>query len=133
TPEETAQRLLKIWEKNGVPSQIPIDRVKKNGERILVTAENHARFIAHDQINKLNGRLNQTRQEAAGITSFIWRTQQDDRVRPAHEEIEGRKFQWAEGAPGIGLPGEPVNCRCSAAPVIDKGQILGSDDFVSLE
>lgn len=133
TPEETAQRLLKIWEKNGVPSQIPIDRVKKNGERILVTAENHARFIAHDQINKLNGRLNQTRQEAAGITSFIWRTQQDDRVRPAHEEIEGRKFQWAEGAPGIGLPGEPYQCRCTAAPVIDKEQILNSDDFVSLE
>jgi len=133
TPEETAQRLLKIWEKNGVPSQIPIDRVKKNGERILVTAENHARFIAHDQINKLNGRLNQTRQEAAGITSFIWRTQQDDRVRPSHEEIEGQQFKWAEGAPGIGLPGEPYNCRCSAAPVIDKEQILNSDDFVSLE
>lgn len=133
TPEETAERLLKIWEKNGVPSQIPIDRIKKNGERVLVSTEKHARLIAHDQVNKLNGRLNQTRQEAAGITEFTWRTQGDDRVREEHEAINGQQFSWAEGAPSIGLPGEPVNCRCHAEPVINRDQILGSDDFVSLE
>jgi SPP1 gp7 family putative phage head morphogenesis protein/excisionase family DNA binding protein len=133
TPEETADRLLKQWTKNGVPSQIPIDRIKKNGERVLISTEKHARLVAHDQINKLNGRLNQTRQEAAGITSFVWQTQNDDRVRPEHAEIEGQTFLWAEGAPGVGLPGEPVNCRCHAAPVIDKDQILSSEDFVALE
>ena len=133
TTQETADRLLKQWTKNGVPSQIPIDRLKKNGERVLISTEKHARLVAHDQINKLNGRLNQTRQEAAGITSFKWRTQGDDRVREEHEAIAGQTFLWAEGAPVEGLPGEPVNCRCHAEPVIDREQILSSDDFVALE
>jgi SPP1 gp7 family putative phage head morphogenesis protein len=132
TPEETAQRLLKIWEKNGVPSQIPIDRVKKNGERILVTTGNHARLVAHDQLNKLNARLNQTRQEAAGITEYTWRSQGDDRVRTTHMEFNGNRYTWAQGTEE-GHPGEPVNCRCFAQPFVNKEEILGSDDFVSLE
>lgn len=132
TPEETADRLLKIWEKNGVPSKLPIDRFKNNGERVLISTEKHARLVAHDQVNKLNGKLNQTRQEAAGITNFIWRTQGDDRVREAHEAINGQTFKWAEGAPIEGLPGEPINCRCHGEPVVDKDEIELSGDFVEL-
>lgn len=132
TPEETATRLLKQWEKNGVPSRLPINRVKANGERVLISTEKHSRVVALDQINKLQGKLNQTRQEAAGITEFIWRTQGDDRVRPEHEAINGQKFTWADGAPGQGLPSEPVQCRCHAEPVVNKGQIELSDNFVEL-
>jgi SPP1 gp7 family putative phage head morphogenesis protein/excisionase family DNA binding protein len=132
TPEETADRLLKQWEKNGIPSKIPINRVNKKGERVLISTEKHSRLIAHDQINKLNGRLNQTRQEAAGVTEFIWRTQGDSLVREEHAAINGQKFLWAEGAPIEGLPGEPINCRCHAEPAIDKDQILLSGDFVEL-
>ena len=133
TPEETAERLLRQWERNGVPSQIPIDRVKKNGERVLVSTEKHARLVAHDQLNKLNARLNQTRQEAAGITEFVWTTRGDDRVREEHAAIDGNRYTWAAGHPTEGLPGEPVNCRCSATPVVNDEQVLLSGDFVSLD
>ncbi len=33
--------------------------------------------------------------------------------------LEGQRFPLDEGAPGEGLPGEPILCRCFAEPVLD--------------
>lgn len=81
-------------------------------------ASTRAKLIGRDQVNKLNGRLNQLRQENAGIESYIWRTSLDERVRPAHRAREGKKFSW-DKPPVDGHPGEPIQCRCSAEPVFD--------------
>lgn len=89
-----------------------------------------AQLIARDQIASLNGELNRLRQTNLGVTSFIWRTSQDDRVRPAHEELDGRQFTWAEGAPEEGLPGEPILCRCIAEPVLGELIEATEPDFV---
>lgn len=82
------------------------------------TAENRAKLIARDQINKLNGQLTQLRQENAGINKYIWRTVGDDRVRPEHADLEGKEFSW-DSPPSIGHPGEPINCRCYAEPIFE--------------
>lgn len=130
-PEETATRLLEVWKKNGVPSQLPTTRLKKSGEPVMLSTEKHARLVAHDQINKLNADLNQTRQRAAGVTKYVWTTQGDSRVRPAHRALNGQVFDW-QNPPAVGPPGTPINCRCFAVPVVDKDQILESGDFIEL-
>lgn len=87
-------------------------------------ARNRARLIARDQIGKLNGQINARRQQNMGVTHFIWRTSQDERVRDDHEAIDGERFSYKTGgAPGEGLPGQPIQCRCYAEP--DFSAILG--------
>lgn len=80
-----------------------------------ITSESNALRIARDQIGKLNGQLNQVRQEQLGIDGFTWRTMHDGRVREEHEELDGKTFTW-DDPPDEGIPGEPVNCRCFAEP-----------------
>jgi SPP1 gp7 family putative phage head morphogenesis protein len=83
-------------------------------------SESRAQLIARDQIGKLNGELNQVRQEELGVTDFIWRTERDNRVRPEHAALEGKQYTWAQGHPTEGIPGEPINCRCFPEPVLDE-------------
>jgi SPP1 gp7 family putative phage head morphogenesis protein len=80
--------------------------------------ESRARLIARDQIGKLNGQVNAARQKAIGITSFVWRTVGDERVRPEHEDRDGETYSYDDPPDGE-LPGEPIQCRCSAEPVFD--------------
>ena len=77
-----------------------------------------ARRIARDQIGKLNGQLNQARQEALGVTGYTWRTVRDNRVRNDHVDREGQHFEWSD-PPEDGHAGTPVMCRCWADPDID--------------
>ena len=130
-PGELAERLRKIWKKNGVPSSLPTARLKKNGQPVMLNTKKHARMVAHDQISKLNADLNQVRQQEAGITSYIWTTQGDSRVRPSHQALSGQEFQW-DSPPSEGHPGQPIACRCYSVAVIDKNQILASGAFVEL-
>lgn len=80
--------------------------------------EARAEVIARDQIGKLYGQINADRQRAAGVLKFVWRTSRDNRVRQEHEDLEGRVFNY-DDPPEIGLPGEPIQCRCYAEPVIE--------------
>ena len=77
--------------------------------------ENRARLIARDQTQKLAGQLNRLRQQTAGIDSYRWQTQEDNRVRPTHAARNGRVFKW-EKPPADGHPGQPIACRCIALP-----------------
>jgi SPP1 gp7 family putative phage head morphogenesis protein len=131
--EVLADTLRRVWDQKGVPARIPTRRLTKAGDPVFLSADSHASLIARDQIGKLHGELNRARQEAAGIDRFVWHTQLDDRVRPDHEELEGGIYTWQEGAPGVGIPGEPINCRCWGEPVIDRDQILESGDFVAVD
>lgn len=88
-------------------------------EKALEGNRNRAKLIARDQIGKLYGQINAKRSENLGATHFTWRTAADERVRPAHAQIDGQVFSFEAGAPGEGLPGEPVLCRCFADPILD--------------
>lgn len=76
---------------------------------------NQAALIVRDQVGKLYGDLNQSRQENLGIDGYVWRTASDNRVRPEHEDREGEPFKWAD-PPADGHPGFPIQCRCNAEP-----------------
>ncbi len=97
-------------------------------DRFGVSA-NRAALIARDQIGKLNGEINQERQQNLGITRYKWRTANDERVRgapggkyptaePSHFDREGQIFAWNDPPEG-GHPGQAIQCRCWPEPLIE--------------
>lgn len=80
-------------------------------------AQRRAALIARDQVGKFYGQVQRARQKELGIQRYRWRTSNDERVRPEHVEREGKVFEWTD-PPADGHPGYPINCRCTAEPVI---------------
>lgn len=75
-----------------------------------------AQLIARDQASKLNGAMNQFRQEQAGVTHYKWSTTIDGRERPDHHARNGRVFAWAR-PPSEGHPGRAINCFVGSTKV----------------
>ena len=101
-----------------------------------------ARVIARDQASKLNASLTQGRMADAGLSTYIWDTAQDERVRgnpggkysraiSSHWEMQGKICRWDD--PTVCLddsgewvkrpanapyfhPGMAIMCRCVALP-----------------
>jgi len=67
------------------------------------------------------GLINQLRQEDLGIEQYIWRSQDDAKVRDSHAAYDDRVFRW-DHPPEGGHPGEEHNCRCYAEPVLPGAQ-----------
>jgi SPP1 gp7 family putative phage head morphogenesis protein len=84
-------------------------------------ADNRAKLIAQDQSAKLNADLNQFRHEQAGITEYIWTSSRDERTRPLHRSLDGKKYRYGQptGAEGGLPPGKPVRCRCVGRAVVE--------------
>lgn len=62
------------------------------------------------------GLINQLRQQDLGIERYIWRSQDDAKVRESHADYDDQVFRWDE-PPAGGHPGQAHNCRCYAEPV----------------
>lgn len=77
-----------------------------------------AKLIARDQTSKLNSALNEQRQRNLGIEEYIWRTAGDDRVRDNHKSKNGQVFRWDNPPKDTGHPGQDIQCRCVAQPII---------------
>lgn len=82
-------------------------------------AKNRAELIARDQVSKFMGDLNRVRQQDLGIDKFEWNTLNDEVVRPEHAERQGKIYKWSD-PPNGETPGEPVNCRCYATPILPE-------------
>lgn len=78
-----------------------------------------AGLIARDQIGKFYGSVQQARQKDLGITSYIWETAGDERVREEHQRLDGKTFEWSD-PPDEGHPGQAINCRCTATPNFEQ-------------
>lgn len=86
-------------------------------------SESDARRIARDQVGKLAAQVNQDRQEALGVTGYVWRGAMDQRERDEHRDREGQHFEW-DDPPEDGHPGEAIQCRCYSEP--DFSNIMSS-------
>lgn len=120
--------------KNKLVHSITQDHSKDTIARIISkhfdVSKRHARVIARDQVNKLNGTLNKHRQQQLGGRRYIWRTAGDERVRgdpaglyprakPSHFKLDGTTQFWSRppksGPKGERLhPGQSILCRCWA-------------------
>jgi SPP1 gp7 family putative phage head morphogenesis protein len=99
-----------------------VDQIAARLEEQFDIVDNKASFIARDQVLKLNGQMQQERQQAAGVTSYLWTTAGDERVRPTHQKLDGAQEDW--NSPPIVSedgrrehPGGDFLCRCFAVPV----------------
>ena len=77
-----------------------------------------AKLIARDQSSKLNAAITETRQKNLGIEEYIWRTSGDERVRSSHSDNNGKTFRWDTPPKNTGHPGQSIQCRCVAQPII---------------
>ena len=75
------------------------------------------RRLTRDQTSKAIGQLTHARQTQLGITEYLWRTAQDERVRETHATLDGTTHRW-DTPPGVGHPGQDIQCRCVAIPVL---------------
>ena len=88
------------------------------------TDKRHAEVIARDQVGKINGKIAERTQAAAGIGLYVWRATSDSRTRDSHRAVDGYVWSWSSPPPGTGPYGEPahpgqaIQCRCGAEPVI---------------
>lgn len=100
-------------------------RVEDLADRIvsvLGVTEEKADLLARDQTLKLNAQITEAKQRGAGITSFVWTTSGDERVRESHDELDGQTFSWddlptVDGEPSV-APGTQYGCRCTPYPVV---------------
>ena len=82
---------------------------------------NKVKLIARNETSNINASINKRRQENLGVTEFKWVTSADERVRGSHAKLNGKIFSWDNLPVVDGVktsPGQPINCRCVAVPVI---------------
>jgi SPP1 gp7 family putative phage head morphogenesis protein len=83
-----------------------------------------AAFLAEQETGMLTAKYAQIQAEEIGSTEYVWSTSRDERVRPDHQALDGKRFSYssppitnrATGARNN--PGEDFRCRCVAMPVI---------------
>lgn len=117
-PEQMLSKVENIV-RAGVETGISTDKVSEDIFHQFDITESRADLIARDQINKFNSSLNQLRQKEVGVEKYTWSTSGDERVRSSHEALEGEVYGWDEETPIGYKPGEDINCRCVAIPVLD--------------
>jgi len=95
--------------------------VQKELRKRFGISDRRAERIARTECGQLNAQITRERQRELGVEKYRWRTSADERVRDAHEAINGQIFSWNEG-PALTNgqhPGEPINCRCVAITMVD--------------
>ena len=102
--------------------QAPFDqqRLKELFAKQYKSSGYNLRRIVRDQNSKAVAGLTEIRQRQLGIGEYQWLTSQDERVRPTHEANSGRKFQWANPPAETGHPGDDIQCRCVAIPIVTE-------------
>jgi SPP1 gp7 family putative phage head morphogenesis protein len=103
----------------GLQQRKPAAEVAKEISEAIGMARARARRIASDQTVKLGSRLNQARQEQAGITKFKWRHSAKQHPRSWHLGRDGKVYSWDHpGIPADDMPGVPPFCGCTAMGVV---------------
>ena len=86
------------------------------------------RSLEANLIASFAGLINERRQRGLGIDQYIWRSQDDARVRDLHaghdDQVFAEVFSWDDPPEG-GHPGQAYNCRCHAEPLV-----LDEPDYV---
>lgn len=133
-PNELLEQVSTVIDKSWSAGERVESLRAKIQERFEVS-KSKADLIARDQVLKLNAQVTRERQQASGITEYIWTTSRDERVRgnpdgkyPAsshdHYSLDGTRQRWdappqvADDDGTTAHPGEDYQCRCVAVPVL---------------
>jgi len=97
--------------------------IEKRVQRLGHITESRARLIARTETARATTMLTAARAENVGSEYFVWRTAEDENVRPLHRKLDGKVFRW-DSPPVAGengeraLPGGIYNCRCYPEPIL---------------
>lgn len=123
-PRRTAAKVQKLAQEAHVKGYRDEWLVKKILELSDISVA-QATTIARTEISRSQAVLDRVRAVEEGFTHYIWRTAEDEDVRPEHKKLNGKKFRYDSPPfiPGEGNvhPGEIWNCRCYAEAVIPAG------------
>lgn len=117
-PQEELLRVSGAVER-GLQEGSNIKTITEVIEKSFGITRRRAKTIARDQTAKLNASLTKLRQQELGVESYEWQTSGDERVRESHRKNDGKIFRWDSPPAATGHPGNDVNCRCVAIPILD--------------
>jgi len=123
-PDQELERVAGDIER-GLQQGLRFTDISKGIQKSFGITHRRATLIARDQTTKLNASLTRLRQQEVGVEEYIWQTSGDERVRATHKHNDGKVFRWDTPPKITGHPGNDVNCRCVARPVLDKLLNLG--------
>lgn len=123
---EAIERLRKKTQENALMGYRS-DRLASVIKNEFGVSQNKSKFLARQETARFVAQYREQRYTEAGLRDYIWSTSNDERVRPDHRELDGKKFSYKE--PPIvnrttgrkANPGEDWNCRCMAMPVLRIG------------
>lgn len=87
----------------------------------------HAHLVALDQIRKVSESVNAARVQSLGVEEYVWVATGGERYprKLHHQHLNGKTFRY-DDPPIIdsrtgerGIPGQAINCRCRARPVLN--------------
>ena len=116
-PDEYFKKIENIVFSNTVQGSTSGSMIKQI-QKVNGSTAKRAKLIARDQSSKLNSALSQARQQNLGIEEYVWRTSGDERVRDNHKSKNGKTFRWDSPPKDTGHPGQDIQCRCVAQPII---------------
>ena len=148
--DDVALRIYQNYQGTPMPEDRTLQQQLREEFKI---SRNRARVIARDQTAKMNANLNQIRQQRIGIDVYIWRTMRDSRVvgkpgglYPKGNEAHGNHYlmeglyckysdpsvfstdgkTWRKRTDKMSnrAPGQDIQCRCFAEPVIIYENII---------
>ena len=128
-PQELVRQIRDIlWE--DITNRATTEQMVKHIQHTCQVSENRAKFIARDQVGKLQAQLTRQQQTDAGVREYIWSSKRDSKVRHQHRKLNGNKFSWDSpplSDPRTGRhchPGEDYGCRCTAIPVFPRNVVV---------
>jgi SPP1 gp7 family putative phage head morphogenesis protein len=114
TANDIQRLVLDAFERGARPEELAAEIQAK-----FDIAETRARLIAGNQLSRLSSQVRRDRHAEIGISMFKWVTRNDGRVRSAHEVKHNRIFPYKGSRAPSFFPGEEINCRCLAVPIVD--------------
>lgn len=117
TQLQRAEREVRAGVRAGARHEVIARELRK----IAGVTRNRAKLIARDQTTTYVSQVTKEAHLDAGVVEYEWTTAGDgDRVRPEHQELEGLRFSYKDGAPSLSgaNPGDEIQCRCFAYPVM---------------
>lgn len=121
--EQTKTKMEQLVTEGLVQGTSPKE-LKKQIAKSLKQQSKRAELIADDQVEKLIADLTAYRAKQAGLRYYYWRSRRDNRVRPFHRELDGKKQDSKNpnhGDHGM-YPRQPVRCRCHAQWVVEAAK-----------
>jgi uncharacterized protein with gpF-like domain len=106
-------------------------------EHVGDVSRKRARFIARDQLHKINADVTEAQARALGSEEFIWHCNRDERcvgnpsglypvgskMHGDHYHREGKKYRW-DKPPEDGPPSHAPGCRCYSGAIVDFAKAI---------